>query len=218
MNSALRQIVAPITLPLTVAQAKAHCRVTTAADDSYIEQLIRVAVNYAEDRTGTAIGRQTWEMHLSEFHVSPYAYAHEYGHTYAYSHTHSAITIPKPPLIDVLSIQYKPPGLGYSILATTEYVWIDSGTYGEIQLSPNGAWPSIESIWNAVKITFECGYLSAPLPIPEPRLDLPARLRHALLVMIAEMYDRRADAQDGVPVRMQGAIDALLRPSRVRIW
>lgn len=191
------------TLPLTVADAKAHCRISTALDDAYVEQLIRVAVAYAEERTGRTIGLQTWRMFMREF---PHYNA-------------PAIEVPKPPLIQVVSVEYKADNTSvYTTMPANEYNVINAGEFGSIEPLESEDWPLTEAIWDAVKITFECGYLSAPLVPAQPRLDLPHRLRHALLVLVAEMYDRRADTAGDLPVKMMGAIDALLRPSRARIW
>lgn len=199
----LQLAIAPGPLPLTLADAKEHCRVTTALDDAYISQLIRVAAGYAEERIGRTIGLQTWRMLLRAFPTGADA----------------VIEIPKPPLIQVTAVEYKAVNaIVYTTLPTTEYYVVSAGEYGQIEPLESDAWPLTDDLWDAVRITFECGYLSAPLVPAQPRLDLPHRLRHALLVMVAEMYDRRADTSADTSVKMAGAFDALLRPSRARIW
>src|SRR4051812_41779213 len=60
-------VTAPATEPVTLAEAKAHCRVTVADDDTYIGGLITVARRYVEEICNRALITQTWDLFLDCF-------------------------------------------------------------------------------------------------------------------------------------------------------
>ena len=64
---ALKLITAASTFPITLEDAKLHCRVDTAADDALINALITAATELAEQKTGRALMAQTWELTLDAF-------------------------------------------------------------------------------------------------------------------------------------------------------
>ena len=55
------------TEPVTTAEAKTHMRVSIAADDTYIGNLITAARRHAEHRTGRSFITQTWTLYLDGF-------------------------------------------------------------------------------------------------------------------------------------------------------
>lgn len=60
-------IAAPGAEPVTLAEAKLHARVETAADDTLISAMISAAREEAEHILGRALITQTWEMVLPAF-------------------------------------------------------------------------------------------------------------------------------------------------------
>ena len=56
--------------PITTAQAKAHCNITTSDDDDYIDILIKAARQKVESDTGRAFINQSWYLYLDRFPVS----------------------------------------------------------------------------------------------------------------------------------------------------
>lgn len=198
----------PADLPVTVSEAKEHSRITTSSDDAYIEQLIMAAAQYAQERTGCAIGVQVWEGALNSFFAdcsAPYA-----GYSRA-----DVICLPLPPLNEVLSVKYTDANGDEQTLDAALYVVDTFGVKASIRRAFGEVWPATRCEPDAVRIRFSCGYSPNGSPAP---LALPPRLRQAVLVMVNEMYDNRTDGVDDLPVGFRGAIDALLRPSRVDIW
>lgn len=59
---AFRLITAGTGAAITLAEAKAHCRVDTTAEDALLEGLISAATTYVEQYTSLALSEQTWEL------------------------------------------------------------------------------------------------------------------------------------------------------------
>src|SRR5690348_16556758 len=82
----LRLIADPATEPVSLAEAKAHLRVTASDEDALISALIIAAREAAEHELGRALITQTWEKTLDLFP--------------------DAIELTNPPVQSVASVQY----------------------------------------------------------------------------------------------------------------
>jgi len=81
--------------PVTTAEAKAHMRVDTSADDTYIAALIAAATGMAELYTRRRLVRSTWCLYLDKFPVLP----------------KNTIELPYPPLASVWLLRLRATGL-----------------------------------------------------------------------------------------------------------
>lgn len=132
----IRQVAPPATLPVTLAEAKTHLRVTHDEDDALIMGLLRAALAYVERDTGRAFESQTWELTIDRFPTSE-------------------IMIPMGPLVSVTSVIYTDadglaqtvPSLDYEVDTVSETGWV----------SPSVAWPAPMATINAVRVTFVVG-------------------------------------------------------------
>ena len=67
----------------------------------------------------------------------------------------------------------------------------------------NNGWYDTKDTVNAVIVRYVCGYSSSS--------DVPAPIRQAMLLMIAEMYEKRQDSVKRLPT----AAEYLMNPYRV---
>jgi uncharacterized phiE125 gp8 family phage protein len=92
---------------------------------------------------------------------------------------------------------------------------LDADTYeadtvsvpGRLLLAYDESWPSTRSQWNAVRVRYTVGWAVA---------DVPAPIKQALLLLVAQLYEHRVPEITGTivsPVRF--AVDALLSPYRL---
>lgn len=168
----LALVTLPSTEPVTLAEAKAHLRVTTTDEDALLDSLIPAARQWAEDFTRRALITQTWDYTLD-------AFADE-------------IEIPMPPLQSVSSVKYLDVDGVEQTLAATEYTVDAAATRGLVRSVYGKSWPSVRDQANAVTIRFIAGYGAAPA--------VPAPIKAAVLLMLGELYARRETAIVGAPI------------------
>jgi len=183
-------VTAPATEPVTLTEAKAHCRVDYTDDDTLITSLIVAAREYCEEITRRAFITQTWDYKKDRFKGDE-------------------IDLPKGPLISVTSVKYIDNTGTEQTLATSEY---DVRTYtseqGEIGLAFSKFWPVVRAVDDAVTIRFVAGYGAAS--------DVPQAIKQAMLMLIAHWYENRESVIAGITAsNVPQAVDMLLAPHRV---
>ena len=196
MRYTLRRISGPAAEPVSLAEAKNHCKVDTTDDDAYITSLIPVAREEIEQLLHRVIGQQTWELKLEYFPAE-------------------GIKIPFPPLIDVLSIKYTDEDGIEQVLSDSEtspviassiYAVETADEPGFIYLAPDEEWPDDELYTGfPVIIKFSCGLTTVPAPI-----------KHAILLMVGHLYANReavivaANYQQASAIEIPLGVEALL--------
>lgn len=183
----MQRTVAPEQEPLTLGEAKEHLRVTSTADDDHIVALIQVAREHVEEVTGRALVTQTWTRSVDRF---------------------GTIFLPRPPLIAVTSVTYVDTDGNEQTLATSVYDVQANELPPRITLAHDEFWPTARSVPNAITVTYTAGY-GDPFDVPEP-------LKHAIRLLIGDMFLNREDTVTGTVVARLRAVDSLLAPYRVR--
>lgn len=169
----LKRTVAPGAEPITLAEAKAHCRVDSSADDTLIQGYITTAREWVEDYIDRALVAQQLVMKLDAFP--------------------GEIELPRPPMIasgtaTAVTITYVTGEAGgTATLSTTEYRVDRDSTPGAIRTLYGGSWPSHLLDANAVTVSWWAGYGSAA--------DVPQRVKSAMLMCVHELYEKRGDGQ-----------------------
>lgn len=144
MNPWLRLVrtVAPANPVITLVEAKRHCRVDHADDDTYLTELVEVATAAIEGPNGIGIALmpQTWRLSLDYFPCE--------------------ISIPLGPVTEVSSIAYTDANGDAATVASFRK---------DLDSSPVKVWPARDTAWpaitcepGAVKVTFACGFATVP--------------------------------------------------------
>lgn len=188
---ALKLLTAPSIMPVTLAEAKAHCRIDHSDNDSMITSLIDAAVSYLDGYTGI-LGRclieQTWELYYDTFPCGD-------------------LRIPLGKLISITSVEYvDPTTLLYVTWASANY---EVDTYSlDGWVIPVDGWPTPADTSNAIRVTFKAGY-------GDEAGDVPAAIRQAILMMIGHWYENRETVIVGeTAAQLPLAAEALLAPFR----
>lgn len=155
--------VAPSVEPVTLAEAKLHCKVDTTDDDALITALIVAARQQAEHRTGRALVTQQWELTLDRFV--------------------ERIALPRPALVSVQSVKYLDDNGVQQTLANTEYQVVTSELVGFIQSAYGKSWPSCRVQPDSVVIAYTCGYGAADA--------VPVSLKSWIKMAVATLYAQR---------------------------
>lgn len=185
----LTEVTAPAVEPLGLAQAKDHLRVTHDREDAQIDALVLGARQIAEDMTGRAFMTQTWDLALDRFPAE--------------------IRVPKPPLLSVTSITYIDAQGTPTVLDAADYQVDTGSTPGRIKPAFGLTWPQIRLDYGAVVVRFVAGYGAGVGLVPMP-------VKQAMLLILAELYQRREEAIVGAAVNpVPWNAEALLARYRV---
>jgi uncharacterized phiE125 gp8 family phage protein len=162
---ALKLYTAPVTLPVTVAEAKAQCRVDISDDDTLIEAMIKAASDRCEQYTGRVVMHQHWELALDEFP--------------------DAIELTRPPVTAVSFVKYIDSAGIEQTMSSGDYYLDKASDFGSAYIVPayGGSWPTPRTQANAVTVRFTCGHSSAS--------DVPPAIKQWILLMVAAMYEYR---------------------------
>jgi hypothetical protein len=203
----LKRTVDAATEPVTLAEAKAHCRVTSTADDTLITTLIKTARQLCEQYTGLAFISQTWEFNLDRFpstqgSESDWHDGVREGLISQVDCQKRYIDIPIAPLISISSLATFNDAGDSATMDAAGYIVDTRRIPGRITLATGAIWPVNLRPANAILITFTAGYADAN--------SVPALLKHAVLVAIGHLYDNRT----APPVLSEGAMQ-ILNPFRV---
>lgn len=184
---------APATEPITTAEAKSHLRVDTADEDPYIDTLVASARRWVEQVCNRALVTQTWDWTLDRFPMDGAL----------------LIRLPLAPVSAITSVTYLNADGDSTVWGSSNYVLAGSDIPPRLALAPNAQWPSTESgRINAVTVRLVAGYGDAS--------DVPEDIKHAIKLLVAQMYTHRAPEITGTIVsRVQFAVNALLAPYRI---
>ena len=181
----------PAVEPVSVSEAKQHLRVDTSDDDSYIAALITAARQWAEEYLDRTLVFTQWVMRLDTF-------PHE-------------IELPRPPAATSgtatsMTVTYTlNDSQETTTLSASSYRVDRNSTPGVVRNLYGQSWPSHLVDQNSVSVTWWGGYGAAGS-------DVPAAIRHAILMHVAHLYERRlaADtmASNEVPFGVKALLDS----------
>ena len=181
----LKRTTAPVVEPVTLAEAKSHCRVDTSVDDTLIVGYIATARELVEDYLDRSLVTQQYVMRLDAFPTE--------------------IELPRPPMVasgtaTAVSITFTTGDTGgTATLSATQYRVDRDATPGVIRNLYGGSWPSHLLDQNSVTVTWWAGYGDAA--------SVPQRVKSAMLMTILELYDKRGDAQ--LPAGAKALLDTV---------
>lgn len=163
--------VAPALEPVSLVEAKAHCRVEIDADDALFSSMITRARRQVEELTGRALISQTWTATLDRWSDELQAVD---AFPFYTSPTHRRVKLRPAPVASITSL-------------VVDGVTITAGNYAlrgnELWIKPDVA-DSTADLGGGIVATFVAGYGAAATDVPES-------LRLAMLMLIAHFYENR---------------------------
>lgn len=187
----LTLITPPAVEPITLAQAKAHCRIDGTADDDLLAIYIKAARYACEGQIHSALITQDWAQKLDEFPDI------------------SDIKLLKPPVQSILSVTYVDADSVTQTLDSSLYVLDSAVSPGWLFPADGTVWPWADDVNNSIVVTMRCGFGDAGT-------DVPSDIISWMLLFIAQLYNQReavdsSGKSSAVPNRF---FDGLLGPWR----
>lgn len=197
----LALVTGPALDPISLAEAKSHCRVTSVDEDGLLLGYLLAARQHVEMITNRALITQTFDYTIDG--DWPWVIDSE-------SHRHQRlIEIPKAPLIAVTSISYVDPTGSTQALASNQYAVDGARAIGRIYPAYGVNWPNLRCQNNSITVRFTAGYGTSPGSVPEP-------IRQAMLLLIGSWYEQRESVLIGqIPSELPFGVEALLASYRV---
>lgn len=167
------RIAGPASEPVTLAEAKAHLRVDLSDDDAMIARLTGAAREWVENATGRALMTQNWRMTLDAWPEG------------------DAVALIRPPVQAVTAVRTFGANGAAAVWAGTNYA-MSFGAEPQRLLRLASAWPAPGRAQSGIEIDVTCGYGALTS-------DVPAALRQAVLLKLAQLYERRGEDAGETP-------------------
>ena len=182
----------PALEPISLAEAKAHLRVDGSAEDPLIQSLIVTSRLHIEAALGLALITQSWSYYLDRW---PKA---------------GRLVLPLRPVAAVSHVRLWS-DMGLSETLAPSLFLLDGHGMPPRLVALSGTPPLApgRSV-NGIEVAFTAGFGAAPS-------DVPATIRHALLLLVAHWYENREPVEIGAGVNAVPAmVSDLLAPYRRR--
>lgn len=187
--------------PISLEEAKEYARITHTAEDEVATTLLRGAVEYAETATRRSITLTLWDLVLDAF-------------------PSGGIVLRRPPVLDVVSIQYRDSDDALVTMNLEEDVTIEiDGDYARITPVFGGSWPSgVRSSPRSVRARYRAGYQPIHTIEGVPAAPaIPINLKATILELFTFRFDTRGIGSTNrlIEVAVPANIEAALWSERV---
>ncbi len=158
--------------PISLAEAKAHLRLTINDDDTYISTLIIAARRAVESRYGINVLQQSWAMFADAWPAD------------------GIFHLPLWPVLSVESLTSYADDDTASVIDPAHY-YLDQATRPpRLALRVGRVFAPPGRKINGLKLSFTTGFGATPSQIPQ-------EIKQALLAVVADWYQHRGDEQGG---------------------
>jgi uncharacterized phiE125 gp8 family phage protein len=196
----LSLVAGPALDPISLAEAKAHCRITSTDEDGLIAGYILAARQHVEVVCNRALITQTYDLFIDR--DWPYYFDLDWRCN------RRLIELPMAPARSVTSIVYVDSAGTSQVLAADQYVVDVTTPIGRVVPAYGAVWPGVRCQPKAIVVRFVAGYGDQPGSVPEP-------IRQAMLLLVGFWYENRESASATNLTELPFATAALLAPYRV---
>lgn len=189
----LTLVTRPTLEPVTLIEAKAHCRVDTSDDDGLMAAYVLAARAWVESQVGPLM-TQTWDV--------------TYPWGWPWDRQRYRIKLPLRPVQSVVSVTYVDEQGVSQTLSPSLYTAILNVPTPCIEKAFNVTWPTVRDVPEAVTVRLVTGYGDNPGDVPQP-------LRLAILMLVGHFYEHRESVVIGqTPAEVPMSVESLISPYR----
>jgi uncharacterized phiE125 gp8 family phage protein len=176
--------------PVTLAEAKAHLRVDTTAEDTLIASLVVTSRLHIEAAFGLALVTQHWSYFLDAWPQS------------------REVLLPLRPVQAIEAVRIYASDTQYQILSLAAFTLDGQGLPPRVSYARTSPQPIPQRPMGGIEFAIRAGFGDTAAAVPGP-------LRQALLLLVAHWYEHRELQDIGHPdTRIPAAISDLLQPYR----
>lgn len=159
--------------PVSADEAATHLRLTDAAEDEYLTNLIKTARTYCERETNRSFTTKTWKLTLD--------------------YLPSVIYLRHPPILTLTTFAYLDSDGASDTLTSADYRLDIQSEPGRLTPAYGTSWPSTHPVSGAVNITYTAGYGAAASAVPQP-------IKSAILLMVEYLHFNRGSVDVKPPM------------------
>jgi uncharacterized phiE125 gp8 family phage protein len=170
----LYQATPPVVEPLSLAEAKAQCRIDDDTSDALVQTYITAARQYVEDILDISVITQVWQARYDVFPIWE-------------------LILPRPPMQpETVTVTYRnEAGQNLSLSSAAGDFQVDRYTTpGRIYPNYNGVWPAVRGDENSVVVQWTAGYGASGA-------STPPILRQAIALLVAHWFEMRQPVVTG---------------------
>lgn len=207
-NSTL--VIAPAVEPVSVDELRAHLRLDSTADDTYLADLITGAREFVEGETRRALVEQTWALFLDRIPQRDVMGWWDGVREGAITmESARSIELPISPLVSVDHVKYYSDDNVATVWPSTNYHVDTASKPGRLSLRTSGVWPVFTRPTNGLEIQYKAGHGSQAG-------DVPAALRQAIKIIAADWYENRESVIIGtISSRVENSVGAILEKYKI---
>ena len=199
--------------PVSLLDARRHCRVTSTEEDSTLQDMIKEAREWVEEYLGRTLMKTTYALKVDAFPGVGWQ-LEEDGFRRGKDGT-CFLVLPRPPLLSVSSVAYLDGDGASQTLAATVYSVDTTSQPGRLFLAYGQSWPTTRAVPHAVTVTYVAGYSSSAVEATQ-QAAVPYRAKRAVKIILASLFAHRESFVTGtIATELPFSATQLLRPLRV---
>ena len=203
----LALVLGPTEEPVSLIEAKQHCRIDSTDDDGLLAGYILAARVFVEGQIHRPIVSRLYDYTID--------------HSWPVDCGLISIELPSPPLLAVRSVSYVDESGVSQTLSASLYDYSTDKARGLLYPAYDASWPSIRCQVAAATVRFVAGYTSFTDTTTSPHYTVagegvPDDLRQAILLLIGHWYENRESVNIGNIVNeLPFTVEAILSACRV---
>lgn len=195
----LRIVEAPDVEPVTLDEAKRHCRIESdfTEDDDLVGAYIAAATSWAEGYCNRYFVLRLVELSLDSFPCGP-------------------LELPGGQVQSVVSVKYRDTDGAEQTWDPAEYDTDLPGVPARLTPGYGYSWPAIRQVIGGIRVRYMAGYAETGESPSDYRANIPRAIRQAVLMLIGSWYEHRESVVVGqTPAEVPHGVESLLWPHRI---